>query len=109
MENANFTLESLPITWPSTRTQPLAIHSSASRREAARHPEGHGGGEARQGATNRAGRPAGTPLTAPRHARRCVPGTSLLYFPFGTFSQSARNFFRPMSVSGCFTSCLKTE
>ncbi len=31
-------------------------------------------------------------------------------YPLGTFcfSQSARNFFRPRSVSGCCTSCLNT-
>src|SRR3989454_4516139 len=31
-------------------------------------------------------------------------------YPLGTFcfSQSARNFFKPMSVRGCWTSCLKT-
>src|SRR2546426_2110725 len=31
-------------------------------------------------------------------------------YPLGTFCfpQSARNFFKPMSVRGCWTSCLKT-
>src|SRR5216117_1180269 len=38
-----------------------------------------------------------------------TPGAERAY-PLGTFcfSQSARNFFKPTSVSGCWTSCLKT-
>ena len=49
---------------------------------------------------------AACPATRP--ATRAGAATRRIYFALGTFSQSARNFFRPASVNGCFASCSMT-
>ena len=55
--------------------------------------------------------PAGRYACTTRASRDAIATSRRAHRPdhFGTFSQSARNFARPMSVSGCFASCSSTE